>query len=200
MAIVFPTITPEIQDFGIAYNTQVSSSPISGVTQTVEMPGARWLGNISFRDMTPTESAALKVFLLQLRGSAGRFYYGDVSHTDPFNAVTGSPTVTVIPNRRDQIQVTLGSNIEFSPGDYIQIGTDDQRELKMVLVSALDSGTTYTLTIEPLIRRNVYAGESVIYSSPTGVFLLSSSDQAKWSIRSKALLSDMSLDFVEVFS
>jgi len=200
-AIAFPSIEAEIQDFGISYNTQVSSSDISGVTQTVELPGARWAGSLSYRDMIVVESATLKKFLLQLRGSSGRFFYGDRTHTDPFNVVTGSPTVTVVAGNRGLIRVTLGGGSPvFSPGDFIQIGIDDQRELKMVLASAIVSGDTHELTIEPLIRRNIYSGQNVVYTSPTGVFMLSASDQAKWASRTKAQLSDMSISFIEVFS
>jgi len=199
--LAYPTISAEIQDFGINYNTQISASDVSGITQTVELPGARWKGSLSYRDMTLTDSADLKAFMLQLRGSSGRFFYGDITHTDPFNAVTGSPTVTVVAGNRGLIRVTLGSSSpQFSAGDYIQIGTDDQRELKMVLASSLVSGDTYELTIEPIIRRNSYSGQSVVYSSPTGVFMLNTSDQANWASRSKAQLSDMSIEFIEVFS
>ncbi len=197
--LTFPNITPDIIDFGIIYNTQISSSPISGIMQTVELPGARWKGSMSFRDMTPQASAALKAFLLRLRGSAGRFYYNDLSHTAPFNSVTGSPTVES-PSTVNIIRVTLGaSSPVFSEGDYIQIGTDEDRELKMIMSSANVSGDTYDLTIEPKLRRTDFIGQSVVYNNPTGVFLLSSSDQAAWAVRSKALLSDISLDFVEVY-
>lgn len=198
--IAFPSITPEIQDFGMQYNTQVKTTVLSGITQTVELPGARWAGSLTFIDMTPVEAAALKVFMLRLRGSAGRFFYGDVAHTSPFNTVTGSPTIESSSTNR-VIQVTLGaSSPVFSPGDFIQVGTDDQRELKMVLSSAVVSGDTHDLTIEPAIRRTDYVGLDVVYTNPTAVFFLSASDQAKWSTRSKALLSDMTLDFIEVFS
>lgn len=202
--LAFPNIVPESQEFGIVYNTQVSSSPISGVTQTVELPGARWKGRLTFTDLTPSEGADLKAFLLQLRGSAGRFYYGDASHTTPFNNVTGSPTVTAVDSGgfgdyRTIIDVTLGTSVSFSPGDYIQIGTDSTRELKMVIASAEVTAPTYRLTIEPSIRMQNFAGESVIYSNPTGKFLLTSSDQANWSIRGKSYLSDISIEFIEVF-
>ena len=201
MAILtFPTILPETQDFGIKYNTQVSSSQVSGVTQTVEMPGARWVGSTNYRDMTLAESADLKAFMMELRGSAGRFYYGDITHTSPFNTVTGSPTVESSSTRRI-IRVTLGaSSPQFSRGDYIQIGTGTNRELKMVMSSASAGGDAYDLTIEPMIRMQTYVGESVVYTNPTGVFLLTTSEQARWATRGKALLSDMSLEFIEVFS
>ena len=201
MAILtFPSIVPDTQNFGIEYNTQVSSSQISGVVQTVELPGARWVGNLNFVDMTKSESADLKAFMLELRGSAGRFFYGDITHTSPFNAVTGSPTIDSASTAR-VIRVTLGSSSPaFSTGDYVQIGADDYRELKMVLSSSLVGGDTYDLTVEPMIRRTDYVGLSVVYTDPKGVFLLSSNDQARWATTSKALLSDMTLDFIEVFS
>jgi hypothetical protein len=199
MAVLdFPNIIPETQEFGIVYNTQVSASPISGITQTVELPGARWKGKLTFTDMTPEESATLKAFLLRLRGSAGRFYYGDQSHTTPFNNITGDLFVA-IGSTVNIIEVTTLSGI-FSIGDYIQIGDDENRELKMVLVSAfLNSPYTYQLTIEPTIRREDFEEQIVVYNNPTGKFLLTSSDQANWAIRGKGLLSDITIEFIEVF-
>jgi len=200
MAILnFPSILPEIHDFGIRYNTQVSTSSISGIVQTVELPGARWKGSLRFSDMTPTTSAALKTFLLQLRGSSGRFFYGDLTHTIPFNSVTGSLTIESASTPRI-IRTTLSaSSPAFSAGDYIQIGSDDQRELKMVISSANVAGDTYDLVIEPLIRRTDYIGLPVIYTNPKGVFFLNSDDQASWASRGKGILTDINLDFTEIF-
>ena len=91
--LTFPSITPESQDFGIVYNTQVSTSTLNGIVQTVELPGARWRGSMNLTDLTPADSAALKAFLMELRGSSGRFWYGDLTHTSPFNTVTGTPII-----------------------------------------------------------------------------------------------------------
>ena len=107
----FPSITPEIQDFGIEYNVQVSTSWAGSTTQRLELPGARWKARIGFTDMTPSESAALKAFLLELRGMAGSFYYGDLTHTTPFNTVIGTPTIES-PSTRSLIRVTLDSSSE----------------------------------------------------------------------------------------
>lgn len=200
MAILsFPSITPESQDFGITYNTQISTTPLSGIAQTVEMPGARWRGSMGFSSMTSAESAGLKAFLLELRGSAGRFFYGDVSKTATLLAVTGSPTIDS-PSTNRIIRTTLGAGSPaFSVGDYVQLGTDDQRELKMIISSTLVSGDTFDIIVEPMIRRTDYLGLSIVYVNPKGVFLLSSDTQALWSVRSKALLSDINLDFIEMF-
>jgi hypothetical protein len=198
MAILtFPSIVPETFTFGINYRTQVSTSNISGITQTVEIPGARWHGNMSFSDMTKAESADLKAFLLELRGSAGRFYYSDITHTQTFTPITGSLTIAG-GSTRSVIRVTTTSG-SFTPGDYIHIDTTTKRELKMVIASTLISGSTYDLVIEPTIRMETFIGKVVDYTNPLGVFVLTSSDQAKWNVRGKASLSNISLDFMEMF-
>jgi len=194
MAILsFPNITPESFDFGIRYNTQVSTTTLSGITQTVELPGARWAGSMSFRDLSPSDSAELKAFLLELRGISGRFFLGDITHPSPFNTVTGTFNAEATSGIRT-IDVTPSSG-SFSVGDYIQVGNDDNRELKMVIS---ESGSSpQSLIIEPLMRRTDYDNKPVIYTNPTGVFLLESDDLAKWSVRSKARLSDISISFIE---
>ncbi len=199
MAILtYPTtILPEVHEFGIKYNTQVSTSTINGVTQRVELPGARWMGGLSFRDLTPEDSATLKSFLLELRGSSGSFFFGDLTHTSPFSTVTGSPDVETGSTAR--ILKTTVSSGTFTAGDYIQIGSDDSRELKMIVGATNTGGNAWDLTIEPMIRRTDYIGLPIVYTNPKGVFFLTESDQARWSVRSKALLQDMSIEFIELF-
>jgi hypothetical protein len=195
MAIIaFPTNTiPETLNFGIRYNTQVSNTSLSGIVQTVELPGARWFGQMSFRDMTHTDSAALKAWLMELRGAAGRFYYGDISAATPQNTITG--TAIIQSGSTDRVITVSGHSGTFSVGDRIQIGTDTSREYKMIVgVSGND------LTIEPLIRRTDYIGLEAEYTDPRGVFMLAGDEFAKWSVRSKVYLSDLSLDFVEAFT
>ena len=194
MAILtFPTITPETFDFGIKYNTQVSTTTMSGITQTVELPGARWMGSMTFRDLSPADSAELKAFLLELRGSAGRFYLGDISHTSPFNTVTGSITVESTSTARS-LDVTPSSG-SFSVGDYIQVGSGANQELKMVV--AQSGSNPQSIQIEPMMRRTDFVGQTVTYTNPKGIFFLMSDDMARWSVRSKAKLSDISISFVE---
>ena len=65
------------------------------------------------------------------------------------------------------------------------------------MVVAVTGTTQQTLTIEPLIRRTDYIGLDVRYTNPTGKFLLTSDDQARWAVRSKAKLSDLALEFIE---
>jgi len=199
MAILsFPNIIPDTQDFGIKYNTQVSTTTLSGISQTIELPGARWKGRLSFRDMTVSESAALKSFLLKLRGSSGRFLYGDITHADPFNNVVDSLTIESGSTAR-LLRVTYagGGSARLTEGDYVQVGTDDTRELRYIVDETFVSGNTYDIQVEPMVRRIDYVGLSLVYNDPTGVFLLDSNEQATWGTQSKALLSDINISFVE---
>jgi hypothetical protein len=194
MAILtFPNIVPDTMEFGVRYNTQVSTTSLSGITQTVELPGARWGGQMSFRDLNPVDSAELKAFLLELRGSSGRFYLGDLAHTSPFNTVTGTFSIETGSTPR-VLRVTPSSG-SFSVGDYIQIGSGASQELKMVISQT--GSNPQEITVEPLVRRSDFVGQNVTYTNPTGVFLLDRDDLAKWSIRSKAKLSDLAISFVE---
>ena len=195
-----PGIIPEIFTFGIKYRTQISTSNISGITQTVEIPGARWHGSMTFSNMLPAESAVLKAWLLELRGSAGRFYFNDITHNQAFNTLIGSPTIESGSTRSD-IRVTFDSGSGApSVGDYLSIGgANERRELKMIISVDDLTGNQYDLGIEPPIRQEVFIGDSVDYTNPLGVFILTSDDQAKWTTRSKALLSDITIDFMEMF-
>ena len=91
--LTFPSIIPSSVSFGITYNTQINISSLSGSVQTIEVPGARWSANLSFDDLEPIEGRVLAAFLIQLRGSSGRFYLYDHSHKLPRGSNLG---ITVI--------------------------------------------------------------------------------------------------------
>ena len=98
MAILtFPTIVPSSISFGIKYNTQINISTLSGAVQTVEIPGARWVANMSFSDMEAAETRVLAAFFAELRGSSGRFRLYDFSHKNPrgSNLAAGNVVVDV---------------------------------------------------------------------------------------------------------
>lgn len=69
--------------FGLTSNTQLFRSPLSGQTQTIEHPGARWKANYTLPPMKRAQAALWQSFLLQLRGGAGRFYGYDADAKQP---------------------------------------------------------------------------------------------------------------------
>ena len=135
MAVIsVPPVIPESISFGMIHNVSVSVSGLSGTTQTMELPGARWKANLSYKDLSDLEANQLKAWLISLRGMSGRFYLYDFGKPNTYNSVTGSPTIETSSTRRDIITTTTGA--AFLPGDYIEIRTnssDENRELKMSL-------------------------------------------------------------------
>jgi hypothetical protein len=145
--------------------------------------------------MNSSQSAALKAFLLKLRGSSGRFFFGDLELNAPQDStLSGAITIQSGSTARDII-INAPTTGDFSVGDRIQIGTDNTREYKMIV----EVNSPNTLRVESMIRRIDYVGLTVNYTAPTGVFMLDSDNQASWGITSKALLSDINLSFVEAF-
>lgn len=63
--------------FGLRSNTQSFTSPLSGQTQTIERPGARWMASYSLPPMKRAQARHWQAFLLGLRGGAGHFYAFD---------------------------------------------------------------------------------------------------------------------------
>lgn len=200
MAEQFPNLTPDSQFFGIRYNTQISTSDISGISQVVELPGARWRGSIGFTDLTPNEAALLQVFLLKLRGSSNLFLYGDLSRTSPQAGTIGGSPVVVGGSTRRVVKTTVTSG-SFTSGDYIQIGTTVP-ELKLITNANNTGGNNWDLTIEPALRgaASSYTSNAIITESPKGQFRLVNEDQLGWAVRGKAYLTDINLEFIEFFT
>lgn len=69
--------------FGLASNTAIFRSPLTGQAQTIERPGARWQASYTLPPMKRGQMAAWQAFLSSLRGSAGRFYAYDPDAAAP---------------------------------------------------------------------------------------------------------------------
>jgi hypothetical protein len=193
-------ITPDTCEFGISFNSLIHTSSLSGISQTMELPGARWRLKLSFKDLEPTESRVLISFLTRLRGSAGRFYCYDFGRATSRGDIDDTVLVAIA----DSVtQVTLKDseggavNGSLEVGDYISIGNDTDRELKMITNDL--GGDSYN--IEPGFRKTLasYTDDPVAYTKGLATFMLSSDEQAYWSTRSKALITDIDIDAYEVF-
>lgn len=65
-------------------NTSAFVSPLTGTVQTIELPGAAWVAEITLDFVTEAKWRAWTAFLARLRGQAGRAY------VPPFHVGTGS--------------------------------------------------------------------------------------------------------------
>jgi hypothetical protein len=166
-------------DWGIITNSQTFRSPLSGSVQTLELPGARWRVTLTFNNLKRAERAALKAFLAQLRGPAGRFTLHNFAEPTPQGAATGTPLV----NGASQTGASLATdgwtpNITgiLKAGDYFAVGG----ELKIITADASSNGSGQaTLEFEPPLRASPADNASITTSQPTATFMLQDDDQAR---------------------
>jgi len=78
--------------FGLVSNTQTFISPLSGQSQSIERPGARWRADYTLPPMKRAQAAVWQALLLQLRGGAGRFYGYDPDARTPRGTALASST------------------------------------------------------------------------------------------------------------
>jgi len=100
--------------FGLVSNTQTFISPLSGQSQSIERPGARWRADYTLPPMKRAQAAAWQALLLQLRGGAGRFYGYDpdarlyVGLLDEQHRLIGTPLL-IYRGRMDTLDIEMGS-------------------------------------------------------------------------------------------
>ena len=189
-------IIPNDMSFSIEYNTQISTSPLNGSIQTVEIPGARWKARFSYSGLTSPEANALIAWLAKLRGMAGRFVVYDFGQPTTANGTTVGTVSSVQAVGGENLVTFTGLDAELEVGDKFSI--QGENELKVVVQK--DSATQYL--VEPSFRRD-YG----FYSSVTAKFgkdalcrmMLTSDDQATRATTEKILLGNVVVDAMEVF-
>jgi len=191
----FPyTLVPDSLQFGITHNVQLSTTTLSKVIQTVELPGARWKASLTYTNLTELDALNLRAFLVSLRGMSGRFYLYDFSKTGPYNTSITSCT-NVLTGSTQRVLNFTPSGGAFVPGDYITFypaGFPELRELKMITKVV---GSAHT--VEPACRSVPATGDAIEYTNCKGVFMLSTNEQVYWSASGKSLLNDFNIECVE---
>ena len=179
MAISYPLNTPttigiESIELRARNAVAVSQSPFTYKQQVVAHQGQTWEASVSIPSVRRDLAADWKAMLVALKGSVGTFLLGDPDYATPRGTVSGTPTLSGTAGD-STVSVTMTGTL--LAGDYIQLGTGSAARLHQVLVDQSGSGN---LEIWPDLR-STYSGETVIYSSPKGVFRLGNSTTS-WSI------------------
>ena len=164
--------------FSLVPNTQTFESPLNKTVQTYELPGARWLFAATWQNLNQLDARAFKVWLAILRGAAGRFYAGDLSHKSPSGHAVGSGTVSGAAQTGISI-ITHWTGVSnqtgwLLPGDYVEIGG----ELKIVTASIpITSGNLATIVFEPPLRTSPADASAIVIVNPMAVFRLNDDKQ-----------------------
>ncbi len=193
MAISYPLNTPttigiESIELRAVNAVAVSQSPFTYKQQVISHQGQIWSASVSIPSVRRDLAADWKAMLVALKGSVGTFLLGDPDYVTPRGTVSGTPTLSGTAGD-STVSVTMTGTL--LAGDYIQLGTGSAARLHQVLVDQSGSGN---LEIWPDLR-STYSGETVIYSSPKGVFRLGQSTTS-WSI-DNASFYGISFDAIE---
>jgi len=193
MAISYPLNTPttigiESIELRAVNAVAVSQSPFTYKQQVISHQGQIWSASVSIPSVRRDLAAEWKAMLVALKGSVGTFLLGDPDYVTPRGTVSGTPTLSGTAGD-STVSVTMTGTL--LAGDYIQLGTGSAARLHQVLVDQSGNGN---LEIWPDLR-STYSGETVIYSSPKGVFRLGNSTTS-WSI-DNASFYGISFDAIE---
>ena len=179
------------------------TSPFTGQRQMFSYPNQHWRVDMNISAMNRTEGEALVGQLLSLNGSFGTFYLGDPLYTTPKGIATGTPLLNGASQTGNTIITdgwTASQTGIVKAGDWLQVGTGSTRQLVKVTADAnSDGGGNSTIEIWPRIRTAFGNNTSIITSSPTGVFALTSSDSGAWEIDSDSLIKGVSISAYEAF-
>lgn len=194
---LFPTSIPVARaEWGLRSNTQSFRSPLSGATQTLELPGARWYARLDLPELTPEEWRLMAAFCVGLRGQAGRFYLWDHSHPAPAGSALGVPVVAGAGQTGTNLATSgwqASSAGLLLPGDYVQVGD----ELKMVMAQVDSDGSgAATIQVEPPLRVSPAGGSLIVLERAACVMKLVDDEQTRWMTEAPRRRS-LSLEFEE---
>jgi hypothetical protein len=196
--IAFPSILrlPRELQFGIVWNTQVFSSPLTQSVHTIEIPGARWKVQFRLSDFEEADTALVQTFLMQLRGRVNNAALYNFARRNPRGTIAGTPLVAGASQTGATLNIdgcTVGTTL--LKGDFFSVNS----ELKMVVADATANGSgEMAVTFEPPLRASPADNAALTTAQPTALFMLES-DEQMW-VTKPGVRSDFTLSFIEVFA
>lgn len=194
--ITYPTLSataPARMRWGQVSNTQVSTSPLSGAVQTIELPGARWKVSVSYPPLLDADAALMRAFLVKMRGQANRVDLWPFDQQSPRGTAGGTPLV----NGGSQTGTSLitdgwTAGATLLTGDFFAVAT----QLFMVAADATADGSgNMTITVEPPIRVSPANNAAITVNKPKARFMLVDPEVA-WDVLMRGF-ADFSFDLIE---
>lgn len=188
--LTFPTLsrTPSNANFRLRGNTQTHRSPLTGATQTLEMPGAKWELTVSWESLTEVDWRILSAFLADLRGRAGRFFFPVAIFAPRRATPSGSPSFAATGDVGPVIAIggwgSSVSNVVLAGDWFSYVDTGGRKRLHMVTADA-SSGVAgiATTSITPPIRVAGAKDDPIEFVNPVGVFMLTDDGAPETAVR-----------------
>lgn len=168
--------------WGLVANTQSLRSPFDATEQTVENPGARWAGSVSWSNLPYDQGRILTSFLASLGGKAGRFTF---TPPNAWRRAVSTISGTVRVNGAGQTGTSLAidglpnSVVVFEAGDWISFPNAASRpQLHQIWSQKTSNGSGQaTVDIAPPLRGSPADNAEVTWLNPVGVFMLADDSQ-----------------------
>lgn len=179
MAIIaWPSVLPEPQSltWRLRSNTQMGVSTLSGVTQTQELPGARWLVDIEFPPMNGDTLAAFEAFVVSLRGQANRTQLWPQHRPGPFGVGGGTPLVKGAGQTGAAVLIDgcpISTTAWLKAGAFVGI---NGQVLQLRAQANTDGAGEVTLQVEPPMRYSPADNAPVTIQKPLALFMLASAE------------------------
>ncbi len=177
MALVTMPSSPAFtkSEWGIRRTVAISESPFTGATQVQKYDRAQWYATLTLPPMKREQAAEWQAFFMQCEGRANTFLLGDPdAKTVTGGAAPSSVSTAAAASIGDTtLNLTLGSGKKINKGSYLQIGTNSNAKLYMVVDDNTGNGN---VTIQPPLKAAVANSTSVDFTSAQGVFRMDSND------------------------
>jgi hypothetical protein len=191
--ILHPTTrlwVPASGDFGLRQAVILTTSPLDGQTQTVEVLGARWVCSVTYTPANNNDRAQFEALFASLRAQVNRLSMGHPLRRVPRGTMRGSPTLGASAAAlAETINVSGTGTLEA--GDMLGIGG------QLVMVTTKPSALT-SVAITPPLRAARSAGTLVVWDWPRTLWIVNS-DAVRVPLAPVASPS-LTVDLVEVFS
>ena len=171
----------------------VSRSPITGATETIELPAERWQVSLTFPPMSSDGSGLAEAFFSRVVGGVERVRLYDRNRPVPMGTMRGSPTLATAAARGDRV-LNINTTGTLRAGDRFKVGN----QLFQAFADAAPSGGVLTVKVVQRVREALASGAAVSWDRPTALFILPATSNRV--VFSGGVMQSMTHDFDEVFS
>lgn len=184
----------------IDLNQRSNDSPLSGATQTISLPGAKWGWSLDFGDHVDARREALEAFLLRLSGREHRVQLWDLKRPRPRGTcnLSGVTVSAAVAQFAQTVPLAgCGAGRTLLAGDWIGLGTG--QVVRVVQTATADGAGNMTVEFRHMLRTAVASGSAVTLDRPSALYIRTEANLAAPRVPGR-VQPGMSVDFVEVFA
>lgn len=195
--LAFPVLSrgPSSLAWSLVSKTMTHTSPLSGATRTLSLPGAVWKVTATWPALVGDERRVVEGWLAALGGRAGRFTFSPPEYWLPRGTLR-SATINGPLQTGSTLALSTTASATLLAGDFLQLPTG---QLVRVTANASANGAGgITASIAPPLRSSPTHGTAVTVANPAATFMLASDESGL--VIGAGGYADWTLDAVEALA